>query len=102
MTFIPERKLITSVTNAVNAEVTTTEDHGYSSGDVVRVFVPKAYGMELYNQANITVTSDTTFTTNLDTSNQLPFVQPVFTVNGPGFTDAQVIPITCGAEDNIS
>jgi len=101
MTFVPVRGLIDSVTNEVNAQVTTTTDHGYLTGYVVRVIVPPVYGMSLYNQANIVVTSPTTFTTDLDTSNQLPFVAPTFAANGQAFTPAQVVPIS-GTEVNVS
>lgn len=99
--YVPKRRLIFNVTNAVNAEVTTTEDHGYETGYVVRVNVPEAYGMSLFAQAKIIVTGTTTFLTDIDTSNQLPFIPPVFVPDGSGFTNAQVVPIS-GVTDNIA
>lgn len=96
--FIPKRRLIADVTISRNAEVTTTEDHGYSSGYVVRVIVPTVYGMSLYKQTKILVTGATTFTTEIDTLNQFPFVEPSFP---PAFTQAQVVPMT-GTTDNIA
>lgn len=99
--FLPKRRLISSVTNSTSATVTTTEDHGYTTGMYVRVFVPEAYGMNLYDQTEITVTGTTTFMTTIDTSTQLPYVAPTFVTGGQAFTDAQVIPIS-GVEDNAA
>lgn len=97
--FVPKRRLLSNVTNALRAIVTTTEDHGYETGQIVRLIVPLAYGMHLnYVQAQIVVLSPTTFETDVNTSNQLPFVEPTFP---PGFTNAQVVPIS-GVEDNIA
>lgn len=98
--FVPKARLIANVTIALKAEVSTTEDHGYETGLVVRVFVPGAYGMSLYQQTPIIVTGTTTFITEIDTTNQLPFTPPVFIGINP-FTAAQTIPIT-GTEDNIA
>lgn len=99
--FVPKRRLIFNVTNAVNAEVTTTEDHGYETGYVVRVNVPGSYGMGLFAQTKIIVTGTTTFLTDIDTTNQLPFTPPVFVPDGSGFTNAQVTVIS-GVTDNIA
>lgn len=97
--FVPKRRLLSNVTNALRAIVTTTEDHGYETGQIVRLIVPLAYGMHLnYVQTQIVVLSPTTFETDVNTSNQLPFVEPTFP---PGFTEAQVVPIS-GVEDNIA
>ncbi len=99
--FVPKRRLISNVTNDVLAEVTTTENHGYETGYVVRVNVPEVYRMSLFAQAKIVVTGTTTFLTDIDTSNQPPFVAPVFVADGPGFTEAQVVPMS-GVTDNIA
>jgi len=53
-----------------------------------------------YVQTIITVTGDTTFTTQIDTSNQFPFSPPTFTGTNP-YTPAQCIPMT-GVEVNIA
>jgi hypothetical protein len=98
--FEPKRRLISSVTNAANAVVTTTEDHEYTDGMIVRVFVPLAYGMTLYDQTEITVTASNAFSTNINTSAQSAFVEPTFS-EGNGFTQAQVIPIT-GTTQNVA
>jgi len=97
--FIPKRRLISDVTRSATAEVTTTQAHGYQTGQVVRVDVPAVYGMKLYQQTSIIVTGLTTFLTGIDTTSSLPFEAPVF--SGEAFTQAQVIPIT-GVEENIA
>ena len=98
--FEPQLNLISNVSNAVAAVVTTVTDHGYETGMVVRINVPKTYGMTLFNQATIVVTSSNTFTTDINTSKMDPFVAP--TLYPPvAFTPAQCIPMT-GIEDNVA
>ncbi|NGX57244.1 MAG: hypothetical protein K940chlam3_00130 [Chlamydiae bacterium] len=88
--FTPVRRLISAVTIAEQAVVTTTADHGYSTGDWVRLIVPGVYGMVIdYEPTKITVTSTTQFRTNVDTSYRLAFVAPTAP---PAFTNAQVVP----------
>lgn len=104
--FTPKRRLISAVTLAEKAVVTTDEDHGYSTDDVVLIFVPPEYGMDIpFKQTKIRVTSSTQFETEINTSGQSPFVSPTFP---PGFTPAQVIPqgtvstSVSGATNNIA
>lgn len=95
--FVPKRRLVSGVTNAFEAVVTTTEDHGYETGLVVRLFVPSSYGMAIYEQGKINVLSDTSFSVTIDTTNLEVFSAPTFPPTG--FTSAQVIPIS-GATNN--
>ena len=69
--FQPAMRLIASITNANPAVVTTTFAHDYISGIIVRLNIPVAVGMQQANgkQGTITVTGDTTFTINIDTTN---------------------------------
>ncbi len=98
--FVPQLQLISSVSNSVNAIVVTVANHGYTTGMVVRLVVPRTYGMELYAQTSIEVLSPNSFKTQLDTSNVDPFVAP--TLYPPlAFTPAQTIPMT-GTEDNVA
>ncbi len=98
--FEPQRTLIQSISNAVNAVVTTTTDHEYEDGIYVRIDVPPQYGMSLFQQTQIVSTGSTTFLTNIDTSNMDPFVAP--TLYPPvGFTPAQCIPMG-GTTDNVA
>lgn len=87
--FVPKMKLVGAITNAMNAVVTTTADHGYSSNTHVVLFVPKTYGMFLdYVDVVITVTGLNTFSTDLDTSGMDAFVPPALV----HFTPAQCMP----------
>lgn len=65
MTFIwqPIRVAISAITKALPCVITTAVSHGLATGGVVRVHVPKTYGMSELNQlqASITVLSPTTF-----------------------------------------
>lgn len=96
--FQPRRREISAVTNALNSVFTTTEDHGYELGQLVRVIVPKEYGMTIdYVEATIVaLPADDQFTTDLDTSALATFVAPSAP---PAFTSAQVVPIS-GTTDN--
>ncbi|HDZ26492.1 hypothetical protein LCGC14_0456590 [marine sediment metagenome] len=87
--FTPVRRLISTVTNADQAVVTTSADHGYVTDDWIRLIVPLSHGMEIdYEQSKITVLSTTQFRTTIDTSFRLPFVVPA-----APFTPAHVVPI---------
>jgi len=89
--FEPEMKLITAITNAVNAAVTTSTNHGYNSDETICLVVPLVYGMHLnYVETKITVTGLAAFTCNLDTSAMDPFVVPGATP----FTPAHCCPVT--------
>lgn len=90
--FTPVRREITNVTQDLRALVTTSEDHGYESDQTVRIIVPKVFGMDLsYIPTLIEVTASNQFLTQIDTTSQLTFTSPTFP---PGFTCAQVVPIS--------
>src|ERR1700679_995840 len=76
--YMPSIRLINAITQAENASVTTSFDHGYISGTVVRVDVPELFGMPQINQmaGTIAVTGDTTFTIDIDSRFYDPFVVP--------------------------
>ena len=78
-TYQPALRLITAITNAEQAEVTTSFDHDYLTGLVVRIDVPnKRYGMIQIDKqvGTITVTGDTTFTIDINTTQYDPFTLP--------------------------
>ena len=62
-------RVISSITNDYPAVVTTTFAHQYLTGLIVRLNIPKGYGMTQANQlyGPIIVTGDTTFTIDIDT-----------------------------------
>jgi hypothetical protein len=90
----PAMRLISSITNAYPAQVTTTFAHGYVDGTIVRFDLPPATGMQQLNQMTspILVTGLTTFTIDVNTIPFAPFSVPVGL--GP-FIDVcpQVVPI---------
>ena len=76
--FKPAMRIITTITNDFPAQVTTSFDHGYGSGLVIRIIVPLGFGMQEVNDlfGSIIVTGATTFTINIDTRQFNPFVVP--------------------------
>lgn len=93
-TYQPAMRIITSITNFFPASITTSFDHNYQTGDIVRLFIPEGWGMTQANQqvGTITVTGTTTFDIDIDTYNFDPFIP----IPGPTvfpIAVAQVIPI---------
>lgn len=92
--FMPAMRDISAITNATTAVVTTTFDHGYLTGAIVRLYIPHGFGMTQANRkkGSIEVISSTQFSITLDTSSfdafVIPSVQP-----GWNLTPAQVVPI---------
>lgn len=85
--YTPLARLVTDVTNAFEPTVTTSVDHEFSTGQFIRLLVPKIYGMSIDQIGEITVTGDTTFTITVNTQDSEAFVTPVVT----NFTNAQAI-----------
>lgn len=71
-------RLVTNITNATTAAVTTSFDHQYETGDIVRLYVPKGWGMFQMNHkmGTIAVTSPTSFDIDIDSVNFDVFVVP--------------------------
>lgn len=89
--FYPRRRLITNITAAVNAQVSTAIAHGLTPGQEVRFNIPAVSGMTQLNPslsnnyfpANsstnaivLTVVDDYNFTINIDTSAYTAFTYP--------------------------
>ena len=76
--FQPAMRVISSITNGFPAVVTTTFDHQYISGTVMRLYVPVGYGMVQANQlyGDIVVTGATTYTIDIDTTFFDPYLTP--------------------------
>jgi hypothetical protein len=99
--FQPAMRLITSITKAFWALVTTTFDHQYKTGLIIRLYIPISCGMYQADGyvGQIVVTSTDTFTIDLNTIEFDDFAVPAFgTV--PDFIDtcAQVIPVGEGTD----
>lgn len=76
--FQPAMRIVSSISQAAQATVTTTFAHQYVSGDIVRIVIPPGFGMQQINQmiAPLTVTGSTTFTIPINTINFDPFSTP--------------------------
>lgn len=79
-------RVISSITNDYPAVVTTTFAHQYLTGLIVRLNIPKGYGMTQANQlyGPIIVTGDSTFTIDIDTT----YFDPFISQQNVGTTDA--------------
>lgn len=91
--FQPAMRIISAITNDFPAAVTTTFAHQYLTGTIVRLDIPRGYGMVQANQmfGPITVTGDTTFTIPIDTT-----YFDVFTIPGSyplSYQSSQAVPI---------
>ena len=89
-------RIVTSITQANPAHVTTSVAHQYMTGLIVRFVIPLPFGMPQINEmiGTITVDSPTTFFVNIDTTHFYPLVIPM---PYPSIGSPQVIPI---GEDN--
>ena len=92
-TYQPAMRIIGAITKADPALVTTTGDHNFITGEVVRLVIPSIFGMQQMNGlvGNVTVFSDTTFTVDIDSTKF-----DAFSIPSPlpaHYTCAQVIPI---------
>ena len=76
--FWPIRRLITDITNATQAVVTTASNHEYVDGMYIRLYVPSYYGMEWADglAGYITVLTPTTFSIDIDTTNFAAYAIP--------------------------
>ena len=89
----PAMRVITALTNAFPAVVTTSIDHQYQDGIIARLVIPNGFGMVKANGlvGTITVLSDTTFAISLDTTFFDAFTLPAqFPLS---YNNAQVVPI---------
>lgn len=92
--FQPAINTIVSITISYPAIVTTTTNHLYVTGTIVRLVIPAADGMQQANNLTgvIKVTGANTFLIDIDTRTFDPFVIPVAPLPFIN-TCAQVIPI---------
>jgi hypothetical protein len=94
--FEPAMRLIAAITNANPAQVTTTFNHEYVTGTIVRLKIPESYGMVEANNltGGISVIDNLNFTINIDTTLFTPFaLNPVLAADPHNDICPQVIPI---------
>ena len=72
----PAMRIVSNITNASRAIVTTTFAHQYLTGTICRLHIPTGYGMLQANTlyGPITVTGTTTFTIDIDTTFFDPYI----------------------------
>lgn len=78
--FKPAMRIVTAITQATTCLVTTSFDHNYAIGLIVRLDIPLGFGMQQANQKFgeiLTVPGPTTFTMSLDTTQFDAFVLPL-------------------------
>lgn len=95
--FYPRRRIISNISQAASAVVTTTVAHGYSIGQEVRFVVPQVtattFGMIEINGLTGIITavgSSTTFTVNINSTGFTTFAWPA--AAAVPFSPAEVIP----------
>lgn len=88
--FIPKERIVIAITNDYPALITTSVDHGYLNGNIIRVDIPLGFGMQEINKqaASMTVLNATQFYINIDTRYYSAFFIPAGTQQV-----AQCIPI---------
>ncbi len=91
--FKPAMRIITAITNSFPAMVTTSFDHSYITGIIVRLYIPLGYGMIQANQrtGTILVTGSNTFDIDIDTTFYDVFAVPITWPQDA--QQAQVVPI---------
>lgn len=91
--YYPTKRFVVNITQAANAVVTTSVNHGYVVGQSVRLYVPSVFGMTQANGllVNITAVTAGTFTTDLNTTTFTAFVFPG--AASVPFTPAIVVPV---------
>ena len=92
--FVPTFQFISNITQANNAVVTFTQDHGYVLGEILSFRVSKPYGMVQINNLSGTIQSLTTNTVTMDI-NTLQFT-PFITPDGFQIYPAMAVPAGSG------
>ena len=93
--FQPAMRIIAAITNGFPAIITTTFNHNYQTGLIVRLDIPPEFGMQQANQlfSSIIRIDATNFSMEIDTTYFDPFIVPLPALI---FNVPQVVPL---AED---
>lgn len=101
-TYLPAMRIITNITQDIEAVITTSFDNSYISGEIVRISVPffKGYypwGMQqiLDQQGEIEVLNSTQFKISIDTRYYDPFITP------PGYPRQRPFVVPIGENNAI-
>jgi hypothetical protein len=83
--FYPRKRYVTNITQAANAQVSTSVAHGMTPGQAIRFLIPNVSGMTQLNSTSanysqystiLTVIDDYTFTIDTNTTNFTAFTWP--------------------------
>lgn len=98
--FYPRIAYISGITNAVQAEVTFTEDHTFTEGEIVSFRVIPPFGMVEINfkRGKVVAMTDNTITVNIDSQTWTPFTYAAF--NTLGTTPPTCLPSSSGVVTN--
>ncbi len=91
----PAMRLISSISNANPAAITTTFNHQYAAGIVARLDIPIYVGMPQADQQVVTILTilgPTSFTVSMDSTLYQPFSIPM-TIPPHANTAAMIVPI---------
>lgn len=100
--FYPYRRVITNISQATNAVVSTSSPHGYVAGQVIRFNIPAVSGMIQLNPTSqnnylyatvVTVIDAYDFTINIDTTGFTAFTFPTAVPSQVPVTPPEVIPV---------
>lgn len=95
--FYPRNRLITSITQASSAVIQLSVTHGFTVGQLVRIYVPSQFGMTQMNAQLATVTavntSTNTITVNINSTGFTAFAFPTSAVAATGVNFPQVVPV---------
>lgn len=93
--FYPPNRRITYITQAAQAVITMSVNHGYTVGQLVRLSVPPAYGMVEMDGLLVTVVATTlgTITVNVNSTAFTAFVFPPSATAALGTLVAEVVPV---------
>lgn len=92
--YIPRNRIVTGISAASSAVITTATAHGFAVNQIVRFYVPSAFAMTQMNELLGTVSavgSVTQFTVNINSSAFTAFAWPAS--GSVPFTFAQVVPV---------
>lgn len=100
--YYPRNRTILRISQAVNARITMSVDHGYTVGQQVRLIVPQGYGMTQMNGLLGTVVAvgladasgiTNTIDVNVNSTAFTPFAFPTTAVAANGVSLPQVVPV---------
>ena len=104
--YYPRSRYITAITTGTTTVIKLSVTHAYVVGQLVRVYVPSAFGMTQINglQGTITAisTANNTITLDINSTGFTAFAFPTSATAASGVTFAQVVPVGESATNSSS